>query len=192
MSDLDEFADTSSLTLWNVKVPPAFFASLPKLEFLDIRGGSAKDLAPLIGLDRLRGLVLNQVRGLTALDELAGLVGLEILSLYGIAHVEHFPSLRGLERLRRVEIGQMRALSDLTGVAEAPHLEELFFVRRLPINAASMRPFIGHPTLQVFDWFWEDVPVSQALPVLDAMAHLPRARAVRSEQWFAEVPRDSA
>jgi hypothetical protein len=188
MSDLDEFADASSLTFWNVKVPPAFFVSLPNLEFLDIRGGSATDLAPVAGLSRLRGLVLNQVRGLSHLDELAGLVGLEILSLYGLAHVKRLPSLRPLVHLRRVEIGQMRELSDLAGVAHAPGLEELFLVRRLPINADTMRPFFGHPTLKVFDWFWEDVPVSQASPVLEAMSHLPRARAVRPEQWLAEAP----
>src|SRR5205823_4676113 len=128
-----------------------FFETIEPLEFLDLRGGSAADLAPIAGLTRLRGLVINQVRGLTALDELSGLVGLEILSLYGLAHVERLPSLRSLGRLRRAEIGQMRSLSDLTGLAEAPCLEELQLHRKLSIDVDTMRVFTRHSTLRAFD-----------------------------------------
>jgi hypothetical protein len=73
-----------------------------------------------------------------------------------------------------VQLGSMRSLSDLAPVADAPALEDLRFVRKMGIDAASMKPLIGHPTLKVFDWFWEDVPASKALPVLEVLG-LPKA-----------------
>jgi hypothetical protein len=184
--DVEVLADARYLTLWNVKVPPGFFEALGALEFLDLRGGSAPNLAPIANLTALRGLVVNQVRGLTALDELSGLIGLEILSLYGLAHVSRLPSLASLVRLRRVEIGQMRTLADLRGLAEAPYLEEVQLQRKLPIDAETVRPLRDHPTLRAFGWFWEDVAASQALPVLEVMKAKATARSIRPEHWLAE------
>jgi hypothetical protein len=189
--DIDRLVDARSLTLWNVKVPRGFFGDLPGLEFLDLRGGTANSLAPIASATHLRGLVINQVRGLTNLDEISGLVGLEILSLYGLAHVERLPSCKRLMHLRRAELGQMRSLTDLAGLAEAPGLKELLFSRKLPIDIKSVEPFRRHPTLRAFDWFLEDVPWSQAGPVMEALGHLGKATHLHPDEWLAKQRNDS-
>ncbi len=160
------------------------------MEFLDLRGGTATNLAPIAAAVQLRGLVVNQVRGLTDLIEISGLVGLEILSLYGLAHVTQLPSFGRLLHLRRVEIGQMRSLTDVSGLANAPALDELLFVRRLPIDLDAVRPLLGHPTLRAFDWFWEDVPWSRAGPVLQAMRLKEKARPMRPDEWLSMYGRE--
>ena len=184
-SDIERIHDARHLTLWNVRLPRGSLDMLPALEFLDLRGGSLSDLALIANARRLRGLVVNQVRGLSALDEISGLVGLEVLSLYGLAQVERLPSFARLVNLRRVEIGQMRSLTDLSGLVGAPALEELLLVRKLPIDSAAVRPFLGHPTLKAFTWFWEDVPWSRARPVLEVLNHLEKPALMRPEEWFA-------
>jgi hypothetical protein len=171
------------MTLWNVRVPTDFYAQLPNLRLLDLRGGSASNLEPIALASGLQGLVVNQVRGLRELGAITRLRHLVILSLYGIPGVTRLPSLADLHRLRRVELGQMRDLRDLSTLAEAPALEELYLLRRLDISADSMDPLKGHPTLRAFDWAWEDVAASRALPVLDALA-LPTPPLMRPEDWL--------
>jgi hypothetical protein len=171
------------MALWNVRVPDDFYARLPNLRLLDLRGGSAPNLEPITLAPLLQGLVVNQVRGLRDLTAIKRLRELEILSLYGIPGVTRLPSLADLHRLRRVELGQMRDLSDLSALAEAPALEELYLLRKLDITAESVKPLQGHPTLRAFDWAWEDVPEWRALPVLDALP-LPDPPLMRPEDWF--------
>jgi hypothetical protein len=105
--DLARLADVQVLTLWNVRLPDGFLAQLPRLWWLDLRGGSATDLRRLVGCRSLRYLQVNQVRGLRDLSVISSLDRLEFLSLYGLAQVEALPSLAALPRLCRVEVGQM-------------------------------------------------------------------------------------
>lgn len=165
--------DARSLTMWNVKVPADFYHRVPVLEALDIRGGSAPDLEPVRDATQLRSLAVNQVRRVTDLTWLTGLQELESLSLYGLSRIEVLPSFAASRRLRSVELGQMRRLHDIRGIAQAPALEELRFVRKLAVTAAGMEAFVGHRSLKRFGWFSEDVPLSQARAVLDALP-LPR------------------
>jgi hypothetical protein len=182
-SEVELLVGARSMALWNVRVPNDFYARLPNLRLLDLRGGSAENLEPITLAPLLKGLVVNQVRGLRDLSALTRLKDLEILSLYGIPGVTRLPSLADLRRLRRVELGQMRDLNDLSTLAAAPALEELYLSRKLDITVDSMKPLQGHPTLRAFDWFWEDVPASRALPVLNALP-LPDPPLMRPEDWF--------
>ena len=43
-NDIEWLSSARLLTLWAVKVPPGLLASLPDLQFLDLRGGSATTL----------------------------------------------------------------------------------------------------------------------------------------------------
>jgi len=189
-SDVERTRDARHLTLWNVRLPPASYEAMPALEFLDLRGGRMPDLEQIAGAQQLRGLVVNQVRGLTDLDAIAGLVGLEILSLYGLAHVARLPDFARLVNLRRIEIGQMRSLTDLSSLVGAPALEELLLVKNVPIDADAVRPFLGHPTLKAFNWFWEDVPWSRAGPVLEALNRLEKPALLRPGEWLAKYGRN--
>jgi len=162
------------LTMWNVKVPAGLYGQLPNLEELVVEGGSGRDLLAVSRATELKRLVLNQIRGVTDLSWLPGLRRLQSLALYGLPRVTSLPSLAGLTQLRFVQVGQMVRLHDLTGVAAAPGSRELRFTQRLGVDADSMRPFAGHPTLERFGWSWEEgVPASQAQAVLGALP-LPR------------------
>ncbi|MGH2967147.1 MAG: hypothetical protein ACRDMH_17450 [Solirubrobacterales bacterium] len=86
----------------------------------------------------------------------------------------------------------MRNLTDITGLAEAPALEELLFVRKLPIAAGTVRPLRGHPTLTAFDWFAEDVPWSQGAPVLEALPLRAKTRPMFPEEWLAKFGRSES
>ena len=60
-NDLGWLTRAEWLTLWSVKVPPGFLASLPRLRYLDIRGGSTSSLDVVRGCTALRYLQVNQV-----------------------------------------------------------------------------------------------------------------------------------
>lgn len=184
--DAAVLSSARELTLWNVRLPPAFFARLNRLEILDLRGGSGKSLEAIGDARSLRVLVVNQIRGLANVDAISGLHRLEFLSLYGLRHIRHLPPLGSLPLLKRVELGQMRDLQDVSALLGATALEELLFVKRLGINADAIAPLRHHPSLKMFDWVWEDVPASQARPVLEALP-LPKVRPISPAEWLREV-----
>lgn len=171
--DVARLAPARDLTMWNVKVPEGFYRRLPALEILDLRGGSGTNIDAVAEASGLKHLTVNQVRGIRDVDAVAQLPNLESLVLYGLPQLERLPSFARLHRLRMLQLGSMRSFRDLRPVAEAPALEELRFVRKIGVDAEAMKVFLGHPTLQYFDWFREDVPDSKALPVL-AVLGLPK------------------
>ena len=186
-ADLDRLDGIRVLTLWNVRFPHDFrLADLPALELVDIRGGTGTDLAYLEGATSLRGVVVNQVRGVFDLSVVSGLTGLRILSLYGLAQVETLPDLSALTGLERLEVGQMRGLTDWAGLASAPRVRELFLQNRLDPDLEVIDRLAAHPTLEAFSWSAVDVPVRISAPVRDRMSGLAEARAVRPEDWWAE------
>lgn len=182
--DAQRLSDARELTLWNVRLPPGFLGRLPRLDVLDLRGGTGGSLDLIRSAAGLRALVVNQVRGLSDLGALRDHRDLEFLSLYGLLQVKSLPALDGLRKLRRVELGQMRNLRDINALASLPHLEELYFSRRLGIRADDVKVLQGHPTLRAFNWFFEDIPLSQAQPVLEALP-LERIGPVFPAEWLA-------
>lgn len=181
--DGEWLAPAKSVTLWAVKVPEGLLASLPNLVFLDLRGGSGTSPAPAAGCARLRGLVVNQVRGLTDLSVLPTLTSLEFLDLYGLPRVTALPSMAPLTRLRRVQLGSMKGLTGLTGLHDAPALEEVFLLRAVSTDERDAARLAMHPTLREFDWIGEDVPASRWLPFRDTVAK-PKARSLYAKEWF--------
>lgn len=183
-NDIEWLSSARFLTLWAVKVPPGLLASLPSLQFLDLRGGSAATLDAIAGCAKLGGLVVNQVRGLKDVSLVAGFRSLQLLSLYGLPQVSEIPSLVSLTSLRRVELGSMKGLSGLTGVHDAPALEELRLLRKVSVAPDDAQRLANHPTLGAFDWYGEDVAVKVWLPFSDKVAK-PPVTPMRPEVWFA-------
>lgn len=184
--DCDWLASAKSVTLWAVKVPEGLLASLPNLVFLDVRGGSGTSPALAAGCFRLRGLVVNQVRGVTDLSVLPTLTSLELLDLYGLPRVTELPSMAPLSRLRRVQLGSMKGLIGLTGLLDAPVLEELTLSRAVSTDEHDAERLAAHPTLREFEWFGEDVPVRQWLPFRETVGK-PKARAFGAREWFDQT-----
>lgn len=184
VEDLSWLTRAERLTLWNVRVPPGLLAQLDALWWLDIRGGSATDLATAAGCTKLRYLQVNQVRGLHDLDIVTTFASLQLLSLYGLAKVTEVPSLRGLESLRRLVVGQMRSLGSLGGLLDAPGLTELVLIKRVGITDRDVAKIKSHGTLERFGWSTDDVPASVFGPVI-ASVDLPPARTLHAAEWFA-------
>ncbi|NOU29499.1 MAG: hypothetical protein HOO96_16465 [Polyangiaceae bacterium] len=175
------------MTLWNVVVPDGFLADLPKLWWLDLRGGTASDLRVARGCAHLRYLQVNQVRGLGDLGALSEHASLELLSLYGLAQVRTLPSLRSLTKLKRMQIGQMRNLPMLGAALDAPHLEELLLSKRVGVSESDLERINSHPAIKAFYWNVEDVAASRFEPILARIA-LPSASVMHPEAWMG-VPR---
>jgi hypothetical protein len=169
-----------------VRLPDGALGRLPNLLGLSIRGGSARDLSVVEGCSALICLDVNQVRGLHDLSALSHLRSLEFLSLYGLPRVKAIPSLRDHDRLVHVQLGSLKGLETIAGVAEAPHLGTLQLIRMVKLSDVDVDLLARHPTLRAFDWFWEDVPQRVALPVVDRLAHLERATAMSPADWLAE------
>jgi hypothetical protein len=182
--DLQRMRDVEELTLWNVRFPEGFLARLKRLWFLDLRGGSASDLRVVDGCTRLRGLVVNQVRGLQDLSAISSLANLEFLSLYGLAQMEALPPLRALESLRRVEIGQMRRLEDWSPLAELTALEELLLLNLVTPDERVMRALARSRRLKTFYWYSEDGVAWSKVEALEAIFNRPRTRTLFARDWF--------
>ena len=185
-SDLPRLSAVRNLTVWNVRFPDGLLAQLPNLEFLDIRGGSRADLALLDGCQRLRGLVVNQVRGLSDAGSVSTLDGLEILSFYGLAKLQALPPMRRLTRLRRLELGQLRGLTDWSSVLELVSLEELLFKNKLVPDRAVIDRLAHYSPLRYFDWWGPDEPQSTLKYVRESLGRERPPRTLRPETWFAD------
>ncbi|WP_206070529.1 hypothetical protein [Knoellia koreensis] len=183
-ADLGWMAPARRLTLWAVMVPDGWLARLPRLEWLDVRGGSRESADCVRGCDGLLYLCLNQIRGLTDLSAVAEVRSLELLSLYGLPRVHDLPDLRNLTRLARIELGSMKGLSSIAPALAAPALEELQLQNRVELAPDDPELIRTHPTLSAFGWFAEDVPLKVWQPVV---AHVgkPQVRSLHPQEWFA-------
>jgi hypothetical protein len=181
--DYDWLASAERLTLWNVQVPPGFLARLAKLWWLDIRGGSARDLNFARGAGQLRYLAINQVRGMQDLSMVSEMLSLRYIDFYGLPKVTSLPSFSAHNSLEHASLGQMQGLSSVRGVLDAPKLRELQFNKRINFNPADVEEIASHPTLRRFRWFAEDVPDKVWVPVVERIG-LPEVTTHFPEEWF--------
>jgi hypothetical protein len=183
--DLDWLASVRRLTLWAVDLPQGFLASLPHLEWLDVRGGSGASADFVMGCERLRYLQINQVRGLSDASAVGDVVTLELLSLYGLPKVTNLPSLARLSALARLELGSLKGLESIAPALDAPALEELYLSRAVSMDADDPARIRDASQIEAFYWFAEDVPDRVSEPVA-RVVDKPAARAVLPSDWFAE------
>ena len=182
--DQEWLAPARWLTLWAVKLPDGLLASLPHLEFLDLRGVSGTSLGAVDGCRHLRFLQVNQVRGVSDLDLLPTLTSLELLSLYGQPKVTHLPSFAPLTKLRRAELGSLKGLSGLTGLHDAPALEELVLMNVVGVAGEDAPRLAAHPTLTRFSWSADSGPPDKVwVPFQETVAR-PRAAYLHAHEWF--------
>jgi hypothetical protein len=182
--DYEWLESAEKLTVWNVRIPAGFLARLSKLWWLDIRGGSATNLAVAKGAARLQYLGVNQIRGMRDLSVLSELTSLRYLDMYGLPQVTRFPSLSALVELEHARVGQLRGLLSMDGLLDAPHLRELEIIRRINVTDDDVKRIINHPALKQFGWFAEDVPAKVCVPVVEKI-NLPNLSHEFPADWFA-------
>jgi hypothetical protein len=181
--DFDWLAGTERLRLWNVKLPTGLLSRMEKLWWLHIRGGSATNLEILRGVNQVKYLAVNQVRGMCDLSVISELTNLRYLDLYGLPKVTQLPSCAALTDLEHAKLGQMRGLVSLHGLLEAPRLRELQLVRKINVNDVDVEKIKNHATIKQFGWFAEGVPVEVWRPVVERIA-LPPVPHGYPEDWF--------
>lgn len=183
-ADLGWLGAVERLVLWNVSVPSDFLTQLPKLWWIDWRGGSAiQGLSQIKSCKSLRYLALNQIRGVSDLDFIMPLTNLEMINFYGLPKVSSMQSMVNFSKLRRVQLGQMKSLSSIQGVISAPNLRELQLLNRIGVSSDDVQAMRNHPALEAFEWFGENIPVKMWEPVRKAVG-LPPAKAMHPEEWF--------
>jgi hypothetical protein len=101
---------------------------LKKLEKLWIRFGSVPDIGPIGELPKLKALELFRVRKLGNLSPLSQVGTLQYLALGDMKQVATMPDCSQLKALRRVYLDTMNGITDLSGLAKAPKLEDLIVV----------------------------------------------------------------
>lgn len=180
---LKHFAAVEKITMWNVTYCDELFDCLPQLWWLDIRGGTIKNIHSLPAAVNLRYLQLNQIRGLNDLTEIETLKQLELLSLYGLPKVCELPHLNLLTSLKRVEIGQMKGLRNLNSVWASDQLEEIYLSQNVPIDVADIDSINGMSNLKAFDWNATDIPARRFMPIRTGVT-IPQAHALHAEEWF--------
>ncbi len=181
--DIEWLSKTERLTLWNVKVPAGLLARIEPLWWLDIRGGSAIDLAVATGVKGLRYLMVNQVRGMRDLSLVADMISLRYVDLFGLPKVIELPSCARLVNLEHASIGQMRGLTSLHGLLQAPNLRELTLVNKINVSENDVNEIISHPAVKAFGWFADGVPDKVWVPVFKKIG-LPPPPVMAPEVWF--------
>ena len=123
-----------------------------RLRSLWIGLGGTADLDLLPKFASLEELELWRIRGLSDLTVLGALATVRTLRVQSMSAVTSLPSLAGMTALRTLALESMKGITDLAPIAEARGLEELFLVDMPQLDAGSLRPLVGHPTLRRGIW----------------------------------------
>ena len=113
------------------------------------------------------------------------MASLQLLSIYGQPGLVAFPSFVRLKELRRVELGSLKGLMEVSGMLEAPGIEELYLMKMVRLSPGDIDLLAAYEPLQRFYWFAEDVADKVWVPVRDRLA-LPLAQTLFPEEWFSQ------
>ena len=114
--------------------------------------GTIANISILDEIGRLELVELWRLRGVHELTALGRISTLRYLVLESTRSITTLPSLGACRDLRWVALSEMRGVADLQPIADAPNLEVLLLIGMNQLDAASLRPFIGHPTLRAGIW----------------------------------------
>lgn len=98
---------------------------LKNLERLWIGFGSVPDIDPIGELPKLKAMEMMKVRKLDELSPVSQVKSLQYLALGDMKQVAAMPDCSLLKALRRVYLDTMNGITDLSGLTNAPNLEDL-------------------------------------------------------------------
>lgn len=152
IKDLSAVADLRSveeITLRSVSMPDlAHFLNLGRLRSLDIKLGGIRDLDLLPELGCLTSLELWRIRGLSNISSVGRISSLETLKLESLRQVTTLPDFSGMTHLTSIELGNMKGLTDMSPLATAPALKELWVWQAEHVQPEAFASLVGHPTLE--------------------------------------------
>ena len=152
VKDIDVIAGLvrlEDLTLRSIAIPSLeLLTPMHDLLSLDIKLGGTKNLSHLPSIGKLRYLELWLVRGLAELSPISSVATLQSLKLQALRNVDRLPRMDALAKLRRVYLETMKGIHDPCPLAEAPALEELFFIDMSHMKPDDFKCLVGHPSLK--------------------------------------------
>jgi hypothetical protein len=147
---LSRFTNLTNLKAIGVKFKePDQIGELQHLKKSWINGGNVKSSDFLAGLAQLTHLGYGRISGVQTLDVLRSLVQLEALALWWMRHVTSLPSFENHNSLWSVTLHTMKGITDLSPIAAAPHLREVYITAPHSLQAPALKVLAGHKTLKV-------------------------------------------
>ena len=153
--DLDVISSLpiETLRLRSITLPDLdLLTHLDRLRTLWLGLGGTSDLRRLPELSHLEELEIWQVRGLTDLTPIGGVLSLRRLFLQALPRVQRLPDLHRLEHLERVTLHTMKGITDLTPLRSCPALTTLMLTAMPQLKPEALRPLVGHPSLRRGSW----------------------------------------
>jgi hypothetical protein len=146
---LSELRNLEDLTLRSVTTESlAYISRLPRLWSLDIKLGGIRNLSAIGGKESIKYLELWQIKGLTDIDVVSSLSGLQFLFLQSLINVSAIPDLSRLYNLRRFRLDNMQGLKDVSAIRHAPALQELQHISAQNIQPEMYKDLMSMPALK--------------------------------------------
>ncbi len=141
--------DLQDVTLRSISTPDiSYLKPLQHMWSLSIKLGGITDLNAVQGMENIKHFELWQVKGLSNLEVISNLTGLQFLVLQSLPQVSALPPLNGLIKLRRIILDNMKGLSNLDSILSVPGLKEFMHINAQNMQPADYEPLMQHKTLK--------------------------------------------
>ncbi len=153
VKDIDEianFTELKKICLQSLKTDNLdFMSSLKNLEELDLRSSDRiQDFSGIYELPKLKKAVIIKNYKHTTAEFVSHLTHLEQLKVLDFNSVETFPNLENLTNLKSLGVTNCKILSDISGIAKAPNLEELSLFVGKAFKPSALNVLKDHKTLK--------------------------------------------
>lgn len=161
-------------------------AACPRLEAVSLMNGAVRHMDMLCRLPELHALELYGLRGIEDWSFLGSLAELRWLSVIRQRTLTALPPMEGTSSLYQLTLGEMKGLSDLTGLVRAKALRELNLVSMRHLRPEQLEAIRRVPGLREFS----AVSTSRATDrAMERVVGLPRPpRLSLPEVWGMPVP----
>jgi len=124
-----------------------FLHKLKKLEELWLQGLRLKDWNSLRQLKQVKAITLFNLPQ-KDFDFLEEMESLQVIKLIRCSKVQRLPSLQKSYHLRRVILETVNRLEDLSGIAQAPNLEDIVVSEADCLSPKAFDCFLNHATIR--------------------------------------------
>lgn len=146
---LGGLSSLEDVTLRSTTTPDLdFLTPLTRMWSLDIKLGGTTNLAAIGGMPGIKYLELWQIRGLSDIDVISDLPGLQNAYLQSLPQVTVLPPLHRLRDLRRLVLDNMKGMRDLAALETAPALQDFAYIDARGKNPVQLLPALRNPVVR--------------------------------------------
>lgn len=146
---INQLAKLEKLVLRSISTADIdYIKGLKNLWSVDIKLGGIKNFDALKTLPQIKYLELWQIRGLSDLSFLSELRTLQNLFVQSLIQVSELPCFIQNTSLRRLYLENLKGLTNLQTLRNAPALEEFVYVSANNLEAEDLLPVLENPNLK--------------------------------------------